>query len=72
MEHAVDLIGLAEILHVSVDTVRTKANAGKIPGFKVGRMWRFMPSVVVAHLAIVADPWARSAGSKRATARRAA
>ena len=72
MEHAVDLIGLAEILHVSVDTVRTKANAGDLPGFKVGRMWRFLPSVVIAHLSITADPWQRSAGSKRATSRRAA
>ena len=72
MEHAVDLIGLAEILHVSVDTVRTKANAGELPGFKVGRMWRFMPSVVVAHLSVAADPWQRSAGSQRRASKRAA
>ena len=72
MEHAVDLIGLAEILHVSVDTVRAKANAGDIPGFKVGRMWRFMPSVVIAHLSVTADPWQRSSGSQRRASKRAA
>lgn len=65
----VDLIGMAAFLNVSVDTVRRKANAGQIPGVKVGNLWRFKPSEVWAALGVKSDPWARSAGAK---ARRAA
>lgn len=63
-ENIVDLIGMAEILKVSVDTVRRKANAGDIPGVRVGNRWRFKPSEVWAALAKESDPWVRSAGSR--------
>ena len=62
----VDLGGLAKILGISIDTARRKANAGEIRGFKVGRMWRFIPSKVVAHLEGRTDPWKRSPQSQDA------
>jgi excisionase family DNA binding protein len=32
---------LADLLDVHVDTVRRLARAGRLPGYKVGRLWRF-------------------------------
>lgn len=55
----------ANILRVHPQTVYSKATtdrpapAGCIPGFRVGRAWRFFPSEVRAHLAEGTDPWAR-------------
>lgn len=63
-EHATDITGLAEILNVSADTVRRMAIAEQIPGFKVGRLWRFFPAAVIAKLAQPRDPWAQSAQSR--------
>ena len=63
-EKIVDLRGMAEILSVSVDTVRRKANAGEIPGVKIGNLWRFKPTEVWAALSVKSDPWARSARAK--------
>lgn len=41
--HAVDLcVGqVAGVLQCSEDTVRRLAKTGKLPGYKVGRDWRF-------------------------------
>ena len=63
-ERATDITGIAEILNVSTDTVRRMAVAEKIPGFKVGRLWRFFPAAVIAKLAQPRDPWAQSAQSR--------
>lgn len=71
-EKAVDLRGIASVLNVSIDTARRRAQSGAIPSFRVGSLWRFLPSVVIAHLAAPApdDDWAMPANSKNA--RRAA
>jgi excisionase family DNA binding protein len=66
---------MGEILHVSADTVRRRAEAGEIPGVRVGRQWRFLAAEVKDHLRLLAsarDPWARSAASRRALNRRRA
>ncbi len=48
---------LASILGVHVDTVRRLARAGRLPGYKVGRLWRF-PSedVELMRRRLVDDP----------------
>ena len=69
-EQAVDLKGIAAVLNVSVDTARRKAKTGDIPSFKIGSLYRFMPSVVVDHLTAPEDDWAMPANSRNA--RRAA
>ncbi|NLP85449.1 helix-turn-helix domain-containing protein [Microbacterium sp. CFH 90308] len=70
-EAAVDIVELARILSVSTDTVYRKVRSGEIPGFKLGGVWRFFPSKVIAHLERPAtDPWrqsARSRGRRRVT-----
>lgn len=71
-ETAVDLRGIAAVLNVSIDTARRKAQSGEIPSFRVGSLWRFLPSVVIAHLSAPEpdDDWTMSSNSKNA--RRAA
>ena len=69
-EHAVDIRGIADILGISTDTAYRKANLGQIPGFRVGRSWRFFPSVVRAELSKPRDPWAYSARALAAQKRR--
>ena len=64
-EKAVDCRGLAEILATSEFTIRRRAEAGEIPGMKLGRSWRFIPSAVIAHLSAPSDPWKRSPQSSR-------
>lgn len=49
-EKAVDSKRLAEILNVSYGSINGKAQSGEIPGFKIGKRWRFFPSEVIAHL----------------------
>ncbi len=39
--HVLDLNQVAELLDAHPKTVRLMAQAGKIPGFRVGRLWRF-------------------------------
>ena len=58
-EDAVTVRELATILGVHEQTVYTKANSNVIPGFRVGRAWRFFPSEVRAALAAGSDPWVR-------------
>lgn len=66
-EGAIDAAALAALLNVTRETVYRQARAGDIPGVRVGRSWRFFPSVVLAHLNRPRDPWAQS---RRSTARR--
>ena len=61
---ATDIPGIAELLKVSTDKVRSMAIAQEIPGFKVGRLWRFFPDAVIAKLAEPRDPWAQSSKSR--------
>lgn len=70
-ENAVDVAAMAVILDVSRGTVYRKAKLGDIPGFKIGRNWRFYPSVVKEAQTKPVDPWAYSSAS-RAARRRAA
>lgn len=72
VEDAVGIPEIASMLNVSPDTIRRQAKAGDLPGFKVGRVWRFFPSKVRDHLEQAAnrDPWAMPPASRRA--RRAA
>lgn len=57
-EEAVTVRELAGLLGVHQNTVYAKAG-GEIPGFRVGRSWRFFPSEVRAALAASADPFVR-------------
>lgn len=66
-EQATGIAGIAHMLRVSPDTVYHRARSGELPGFKVGRVWRFFPSEVRQALAPKpADPWAMPAASRRA------
>jgi len=47
-EQAVGIRVIADMLDVAPNTVRSLARAGDIPGFKVGRVWRFFPTKVRA------------------------
>lgn len=49
-EVAVSAGELSRLLAVSPATVHALASRGNIPAFRVGRVWRFFPSQVVAHL----------------------
>lgn len=62
--NAVGIAGLASRLSVSNDKVRRMAIAKEIPGFKVGRVWRFFPDVVIASLQQTPDPWKQSTKSR--------
>lgn len=59
---------LAGILNVHVQTVYSKASAerplpaGCIPGYRVGRAWRFDLDEVKRARASVNDPWVRQTG----------
>lgn len=66
-EQAVGIAAIAVMLGVSKDTVYHRAQSGDLPGFKVGRVWRFWPSAVreaVSPKPI--DSWAMPAASRRA------
>lgn len=66
VEEIVDLEGMAEVLHVSVATVRRKAEEGSIPGMKIGSLWRFSPTRVIERLSEPVDVMTRSAGARNA------
>lgn len=55
---------LAEELRCSREKVYRMARAGDIPGFRVGRVWRFDLDAVRARLNPVHDPWAQPARSR--------
>lgn len=68
-ELPVPIAEMARLLAVSTDSVRRKAKDGSIPAFKVGRVWRFYPSLVIAELTKPRDPWAKSSHSCNARRR---
>lgn len=70
-DNAVNVAEIAEFLRISKESAYRKAKSGEIPGFKVGRSWRFFPEAVKAKLSTPVDPWAYSPQS-RAKKRRAA
>src|SRR3990167_4335943 len=45
----------AELLAVSPDTVREWARRGRIPGVKIGRVWRFVGDQLCSHVAAAAE-----------------
>lgn len=50
----------AEILGLTEDTVRRLARAGKLPGHRVGRSWRFFKSAIDSRIwraKKAAQPW---------------
>lgn len=71
-DEAVTVRDLAAVLKVHPNTVYGKASderpvpAGCIPGFRVGRAWRFDLSEVKAVLMAGSDPWALPKGRDRA------
>lgn len=66
-EQAISLSAVAVMLGVSKDTVYHRAQSGELPGFKVGRVWRFWPSAVREAVSPkAADPWVMPAASRRA------
>lgn len=67
LEQSVTARELAVILRVAPKTICRQARTGDIPGFKVGRVWRFYPSKVQEHLSPKPTSWAQS---RRSTARK--
>ncbi|WP_268754974.1 helix-turn-helix domain-containing protein [Agromyces cerinus] len=53
-----NVAAVAEHLGVHPQTVYAHAASGQIPGFRVGRAWRFYLSKVDATLHESSDPWA--------------
>lgn len=45
-ESLMTLQEVAEYLRLSEDTIYKKAQAGEIPGFKIGKQWRFRRSEI--------------------------
>ncbi|WP_100813917.1 excisionase family DNA-binding protein [Microbacterium lacus] len=70
-ETAVGVAELAITLSASKDKVYRMARANEIPGFRIGREWRFFTSKVLEHLNPTADPWAQSSQSRHARRRAA-
>lgn len=58
-ENAVGVQEIKEILGCSADTVYRLVKDKTIPGFKVGRDWRFFPTEVRKALTSSDDDWAR-------------
>lgn len=59
-EETVTAEEVAAKLRITVQTVYRHARRGVIPGFRVGRLWRFYESDIDAHRALPQDPWAQS------------
>jgi excisionase family DNA binding protein len=59
-EQAVTAEEIAVMLKVTAVTVRRQAQSGDIPGFKVGRVWRFYPSKVREALTPKPASWSQS------------
>jgi len=64
-ERAVNVAAVAEHLGLHPQTVYTHAAAGRIPGFRVGRAWRFYLSKIDAQLIDGSDPWAAPRSRRR-------
>lgn len=73
MDDALTIQGVAQKLNVSPTTAYRLAQSGAIPGFKVGRIWRFWPEEVEKAIRDQ-DPWKRSnqARARRRSSGRAA
>lgn len=56
----------AAMLDCTVDQVRELSGAGELPGFKIGRAWRFIRSDLIAYLAEKARTEAEERRSRRA------
>lgn len=65
-EPAVGTAEQALQLGVSKDTIYRLVRQGTIPGFKVGRDWRFYPSQVQQALSSPVDLWAPPTRRRRA------
>ena len=48
LKAVLDLNDVADLLHAHPKTIRLMAQAGRIPGFRVGRLWRFSASRIHA------------------------
>jgi excisionase family DNA binding protein len=57
-ENTVTVRDIAVLLKKSEDWVYRHARSKDIPGFRVGREWRFFASKVVNHLEQPRDTWA--------------
>jgi excisionase family DNA binding protein len=71
-ERALSVKELAEHLGLHPTTVYAKAKTGDIPGFQIGRTWRFYLSEVKAHLNRPVDPWVLPSQSRRSLGRKRA
>jgi excisionase family DNA binding protein len=58
-QEVLDLVAVAKLLKVHPKTVRQLAQAGKIPAFRLGKLWRFSRSGV--------HEWVASHGYNRCT-----
>ena len=65
-ETAVGVAEQAVRLGVSKDTIYRLVRAGTIPGFKVGRDWRFYPAQVDTALSAPVDLWSKPSRRRRA------
>jgi excisionase family DNA binding protein len=64
-EAAVNVAAVAAHLGVHPQTVYAHAASGQIPGFRVGRAWRFYLSQIDAALNDSSDPWAAPRSKRR-------
>ena len=64
-EQAVNVAAVAAHLGVHPQTVYSHAQSGQIPGFRVGRAWRFYLSAIDAALTDASDPWAAPRSRRR-------
>lgn len=71
-EQAVTTAELANRLRCSKAKIIRMVRAGTIPGFKIGREWRFFEQDVLESLRAPKDSWAQSVQSQRARRRKAA
>ena len=49
---------VTQLLRIDKSTVYRMAEDGRLPGFKVGRQWRFKPEDVEAALGVALEPTA--------------
>ncbi|QHF19827.1 hypothetical protein GTU71_02440 [Rathayibacter sp. VKM Ac-2762] len=67
-EQAIDAVGLAQMLSISVWKARELGKDPMFPSFRLGNEHRYWPSAVREYLSRPVDPWkqsARSLGRKR-------
>jgi excisionase family DNA binding protein len=61
---------VADLLQLSPDTIYRYANKGTIPSHKIGGVWRFVESEIMASRDSSVDDWARNSRQRAKTKRK--